>query len=280
PTAEFLAFMEKSPVIGMIDHFTDTWQAQGTGKLNLRIEMPLRASEKTQIQGAYQFAANTVTTDPDLPALEQASGRVEFTESTVRAQGITGVVFGGPVTINAASQRDGTVRIVTQGRVNTENIRRTGSGQPGQLPQGFNGTTEWRATHTVQKRVADFIIESNLQGLAVELPAPLAKPAADALAFRFERKSLGQGQERLSVAFGDIVTAQLNRRAEGKRTVIPRGTVRFGGAAAEPEKNGVWVGGTVKSLDLDRWLALLRDTGGDMRIDWGGLDLKADAVDL
>ena len=42
PTGDFLAFIEKSPVTGMIDHFTDGWQAQGTGKLALKLAIPLR----------------------------------------------------------------------------------------------------------------------------------------------------------------------------------------------------------------------------------------------
>ena len=36
----------------------------------------------------------------------------------------------------------------------------------------------------------------------------------------------------------------------------------------------------MKSLDLDRWIALMRDGGADARIDWGGVDLKAETVDL
>ena len=62
PTADFLAFIDKSPVAGMIDHFTDGWQAQGSGKLALKLSLPLRepGSENTRVAGAYQFAANTV----------------------------------------------------------------------------------------------------------------------------------------------------------------------------------------------------------------------------
>ncbi len=36
----------------------------------------------------------------------------------------------------------------------------------------------------------------------------------------------------------------------------------------------------MKSLDLDRWIALMRDGSADARIDWGGVDLKAETVDL
>jgi uncharacterized protein (TIGR02099 family) len=278
PTREFLSFIEKSPVNGMIDHFTDSWQAQGAGKLTLKLELPLPATEKGQVSGAYQFAANTVVADPDLPAIEQASGSVEFTEASVRAQGITGTFLGGPITISAGSQKDGTVRINAQGRVSADNVRRAGNVPP--WLQGMRGATDWRITQTVQKRVSDIVIESDLQGLALDLPAPLGKSAADVLPVRYERRLAGQNHERLTLGLGDIVNAQLVRRMEGKRTVIPRGTVRFGGPAPEPEKDGIWIGGAVKTLDLDGWIALARAGTGDARLEWGGVDLKADAVDL
>jgi uncharacterized protein (TIGR02099 family) len=219
-----------------------------------------------------------VVADPDLPPVEQASGRVEFTESSVRAQAITGTFIGGPVTIAAATDRDSAVRIAVQGRVDIENARR-GSGGPRWL-QSFRGATDWRASYTVQKRVLDVVVESNLQGLVSELPAPLAKAASDTLPLRYERRTLAPGQDRLSINFGDVVNAQLLRRAEGARTVISRGTVRFGGPAPEPERDGVWVSGAVKDIDLDHWIALARAGASEARVEWGGIDLKADVVEL
>src|SRR5262245_14100793 len=278
-TSDFFAFMEKSPVLGMIDYFVEGWQAQGAGRVALKLEIPLRAVKtQTQVVGAYQFTGNTVLADPDLPPVEQASGRIDFTEDTVRTQGITGSFAGGPITISATTQRDAGVRIAVQGRINTDQMRRLAGGQ--QWLQYVRGATDWRATYTVQRRMADIVIESSLQGLTADLPAPLVKVAADSLPFRFERRALGKDQDRLSIAFGDVVSAQLARRVEGKRSAINRGTVRFGGAAPEPEKNGVWVSGSVKSLDLDRWVALMRDGGADVRVDWGGVDLKAETLDL
>jgi uncharacterized protein YhdP len=133
----------------------------------------------------------------------------------------------------------------------------------------------------MQKRVSDVVIESDLQGLALDLPAPLGKTADSPLNLRYERRAAGPGQERLILGLGDVVTAHFVRRMDGKRSIIPRGTVRFGGTAPEPDKNGIWIGGAVKTLDLDGWIALTRAGGvGDARVEWGGVDLKADAVDL
>jgi uncharacterized protein (TIGR02099 family) len=276
PTSEFLAFVEKSPVTGMLDDFTRGWQTQGTGRLALKLSIPLGETSKSTVAGAYQFTNNTVTISPELPAVEQVWGRVEFTEKAVRAQDVRAVVLGGPATMSANS-RDGSVQIAVQGRINADLARRTAP----QWVQNLRGATDWRAALTARKRNADIVIESNLQGLAVNLPAPLAKPADEAWPTRFERRILAEGRDRLSLAVGDIVSMDLQRRLDGEKSAITRGSVRFGGAAAsESDRNGVWVTGSVKALDLDRWIALLGRGPGGMRVDWGGIDVRLGAVDV
>jgi uncharacterized protein (TIGR02099 family) len=280
PTADFLAFIDKSPVAGMINEFTAGWQAQGSGKLALKLSLPLSAPAfgNTSVAGTYQFAANTIVIAPDFPAVEQAGGRIEFTESTVRVPGVNGTLLGGPVAISATSAGGAAVRVNVQGRLNADSARRS-AGDP-VWAQRLRGATDWRAQITARKRTADILVESSLQGLAVDLPAPLAKSAAETLPVRFERRLLSSGQDRLSLSVGEVLSMDLLRRTEGDRVTIPRGTVRFGGAAAEPERPGVWVSGAVKALDIDRWLALFPQDGGETRVEWGGVDLRLGALDV
>jgi uncharacterized protein (TIGR02099 family) len=276
PTSEFLAFVEKSPVTGMLDDFTRGWQAQGAGRLTLKLSIPLGDTSKSTVAGAYQFTNNAVTMSPELPAVEQAWGRVEFTEKSVRAQDVKAVVLGGPATITANS-RDGSVGIAVQGRINADLARRTGP----QWVQYLRGATDWRAALTARKRNADIVIESNLQGLAVSLPAPLTKPAAETWPTRFERRILAEGRDRLSLSVGEILSMNLQRQLDGAKVAVTRGSVRFGGAAAsESDRNGVWVTGAVKALDLDRWIALLGQGPGETRVDWGGIDVGLGTVDV
>lgn len=277
PTSEFFAFIHQSPVMGMIDHFVQGWQAQGSGKLALKLSIPLGDTHKTRVAGAYQFAGNTVVVNPDLPAVEQAGGRVEFTDSSVRAQNVSGVVLGGPASISVAPARDSAVRITLQGRVNADAVRKAAGG-PSWM-RHVRGTTEWRAAINARKRDADVVLESGLQGLALDLPAPIVKTAQETMPLRIERRLLSAGQERLSLAVGEIVSLNLIRRTDGPRATITRGAVRFGGAAGEPERAGVWVSGALKALDVDRWLALLGG-GGETRIEWGGFDAKFDTLDV
>jgi uncharacterized protein (TIGR02099 family) len=277
PTGDFLAFIEKSPVVAMIQDFTRGWQAQGMGRLALKLSIPLGDTAKSAIAGAYQFSNNTVTISPELPMVEQAGGRIEFTETALRAQNVKGILLGGPMTISATTSRDAAVQVSAQGRINADIARRAGGPH---WVQRLRGATDWRASLTARKGSADVVVETNLQGLAVNLPAPLVKAAAEALPVRFERRFLAAGQDRLSLSVGDIVGMNLLRRTEGGQTTITRGSVRFGGPAAEPARNGVWVSGTVKVLDLDRWLELLGQGDDGTRVEWGGVDVRLGAVDV
>ena len=255
PTPEFLKFIVTSPVSEYIGHFTDGMQAEGAGRLSLKLELPLENLARTRVAGGYQMNANRLVIDASMPPLEQVTGRLEFSESGVNVPSATAVFFGGPLSVSGTTQRDGTIRMNLQGRVNPDTVRR--SGGPSWLNH-VRGTADWRGSVTVRKKTVDLVLESTLQGLASNLPAPFAKIATEVVPARFERRFVSGDRDQLALSYGDIVSARLHRRVDGKRTLIERGTVRLGGgaAAAEPDKNGILVSGSLKSLNLDGWLKL------------------------
>ena len=277
PTGEFLSFIEHSPVYETIDRFTEGIQAEGRGKLALKLTIPLDDTRNTKVAGGYQFINNRLQSTGVLFPFEQVNGRLEFTEAVVRVPKATMSVLGGPATITGVTQSDGAVRLNMAGRVNLEKFRRTTSAA---WAQALQGETDWRTSVTLRKRRADIVFESTLQGIASELPAPLAKAAADSLPFKFERRVTGAQQDRLAFTLGGVISAQLQRRREGENYIVERGSISLGGAAADPARKGVWVSGSLKSLDLDEWLALLKSTPvAAGTVELGGLDLRLGSLD-
>jgi len=276
PTADYLEFIAKSPVSAMIDHFTDGMQAQGRGRLTLKLTLPLEKIANSKVSGVYHFTANRLALEPDLPPLEQLSGRLEFSEAEVRVPAATATFLGGPLAISAGSQRDTTTRIAMQGRVNVDNVRRGGG--PAWM-RYLRGSSDWRGTLTLRRKLADLVVESNLQGIASALPAPFVKSAAESVPLRIERQFTGPQQDRVVLAYGNAVNAVFVRRHDGPSTIIERGTIRFGdGAAAEPERAGLWITGTLKTFDADDWLKFRGEmVGGGMHL--GGIDVKVGELD-
>ena len=272
PTTDFLAFIARSPVNEMIDRFTEGMQAQGAGRLALTLTLPLGQLATSKVGGNYQFINNQLVIERDLPPLEQVNGRVEFTESSVRSTGIAGIFLGGPITIAGQSQRDSVMRATLQGRANIDNVRKAGG--PAWM-QHLRGSTDWRGVLTMKKKVPDLVIESNLQGIASSLPAPFAKTAAETVTLKIERRPTGPQQDRISLAYGDVVKAELARRNDGRQTVVERGVVRLGGGeAGEPDRAGVWVRGALKKLDVDEWLAFTRNAEGEGGFPIAGADVR------
>ena len=278
PTADFLAFIAKSPVNAMLDRFTEEARAQGRGRLALKLVLPLDDLRSARVNGSYAFTNNNLVVERAIPAIEQATGRLEFTESAVRVPSATGIFLGGPVTLNASTQRDGVIRVGMSGRIDADNVRKLGSDVA--LMRHLRGATDWQGSFVIRKKTADLVIESSLQGMASDLPAPFTKVATDVRPLRIERRHSG-GQERIGFAYADIASGQFAMRSDGKRTVIDRGVVRFGGApAGEPDKAGVWVSGAIKLLDFDEWLKLAGEGEGEASYMVGGMDLKIAQMDV
>ncbi len=271
-TADFLAFIERSPVNAMINGFADGMQAQGQGRLGLKLTLPLQAMDKSKVGGSYQFVNNQLVPAPGFPALEQINGRLEFTESSVRVPGATATFLGGPLSVTAGNQRDAAISIQFRGRVNADAARRAGGVE---WLRYIRGSTDWRGSLTVSNKRVDWVVDSTLQGLAVNLPAPFTKTAAEMLPLRVERRHTGPQQERIAINAEGLISAVLLRRAEQQEAKIERGTVRFGeGAAPEPDRAGIVVSGAIKTLDFNDWLALTGESGGGGAINLAAVDLR------
>ncbi|MDP1535665.1 MAG: YhdP family protein [Burkholderiales bacterium] len=270
-TADFLDFIARSPVDGMINGFSEGMRAQGQGRLGLKLTLPLRAMHNSKVNGAYQFINNQLVVEPGLPPLEQVNGRLEFTESSVRVPNANALFLGGPLSVTAGTQSDAAVSIQFQGRINADAVRRAGGAE---WMRHMRGATDWRGSLTMRNKRVDLIIDSTLQGLAVNLPAPFTKTAVEVLPLRVERRYTGAQQQRIAVTAGSMVSALLYRQGENQGARIERGMVRFGaGAASEPERPGIAVSGVIKALDFNEWLALSGEAGQ-------GGDLGLSAVDL
>ncbi len=278
PTGDMIKFVDHSPVSAMIDDFTEGMGASGNGNFKLKLVIPLRRNQDSRVTGSYQFVNNRVSLGADFPALEQVNGRLEFTEASVGIPQITALALGGPASISGATQKDGGVRIHAQGRATAAGMRGLAD-----LPliRNLTGTADWRGVVSIRKKQADMVLESSLAGLAVNLPAPFGKKAADAVPLRIEKKMSGARQDLLQFNYGKALAAVLSRRHENGKTTIERGAVNLGAAAVLPPQSGIWLSGELPLLDLDHWRGLLGQPSAKASPLPGlaGLNLKFGALD-
>jgi len=267
PTSEFLRFVAVSPVTGFIDGFTQDMRATGNGRLQLRLELPIRRLGQSRVTGSFQIAGNQVVIDPDVPPLTQVGGRIDFTESGINARNLGGQFLGGPAVISAATQADGTVLVTTQGNATMAGVRRL-IDLP--LQDRMSGNTAWRGSMSIKGRAFDLAVESNLQGVALDLPPPLGKTAAESMAFRLERTNNAQSEalrrfqvqripprgDAVMLTIGSAVNGVIVRAREGERLAVARAALGLNERAPAPDRPGIVAAGSLPYLDLDRWRTL------------------------
>ena len=276
PTAEFLKFIDQSPVAERIDRFTDDMRASGNGHLDIGLSIPLDEAKlgDSKIEGTYRLINNEVTVDAALPPLKQVTGSVQFSGSDLRVPEINATLFGGPLKIKGGLQKDGKVLITANGSVNIGQLRKQSDfSLPDDYPllENVSGTTSYRGEMRINKRNADLVIESSLVGLGSTFPEPFGKAVGEAMPLRFEKVLLAGAipskggasevpvRDRISVSLGTsgVSTAmQLIRRKQPEGFVVERGAIAIGRPLAMPDE-GIALSMTMKQLDFDSWRRFL-----------------------
>ena len=122
---------------------------------------------------------------------------------------------------------------------------------------------------------SEFLLTSTLQGLALQLPAPLAKAADEAMPLRVEKKivlrearpaALRRGaRPALARARAASASAAYVRDISGGEPRVLRGGIGIGLAAGEsapPPERGVLANIQLARLDVAAWQALFSDATG------------------
>lgn len=247
PTQGFFDFIRSSPVFDHTGRFTEAMQAAGSGELALHLELPLRHIADTTVGGNYRFTGNRIDPGLGLPVLDNTSGQIDFTDKSVSGQRIKTQVFKQPAELNIASEAGGRVRVDLSGRATAQAL---GEYLPASLARHLSGAANYRAQVGLKERKTSLRIESDLVGLASNLPPPFDKPAASAMSLLVSKTDPG---ETVQLRYGNLLSASLLPGDGG----IKRATFRLGGGDTTLPAEGIALRGSLPFLDLDAWRALL-----------------------
>jgi uncharacterized protein (TIGR02099 family) len=285
---ELLGFVKESSVGDLIGGFLSSAQGSGPAHLQIKLDIPLNHSIDTDVAGSLTFKGNDVVLRPDIAPLSAVSGRLDFTQHGVRVAGLAAGYVGGQARIDVESGADGAVQVKVAGGATPQGLRRQiESGVVRRILDSARGLTKYGALLTVRANTLELHAVSDLAGLAIDLPEPIGKSAADRMPLRVDLvPSVGSAplRDSVRVAAGEQIAVQLERIAttppDGTMH-IERGVVSLGGASALPE-SGLLVNVSMPRVDLDRWLPVLDSASGEAgagAVGAVGPDLVAARVD-
>ncbi len=277
-SSSFLEFIQKSPVRGYINGFTDDVSASGNGHLDLFARIPLKGDKPVQVSGTFKVQDNNISLGEGMPLLRNTRGVLSFTESGMHASDISAEILGGAASINMQTIEGGAVHATVKGHSDADILRKI---EPHPLLNYLHGSTAWDADIRAEKKSAQIVINSNLQGMSSSLPEPFSKRADEVMALRVEKNpvlilpkrrdrskesTFAEGQDVISAKLGTLLSARLVRRHERGAMVIKNGVISFGVLEESPEfkkaqrlsriKQGIWLAGNLPVLSLQGWEGL------------------------
>jgi len=284
-----LSYVAASPVDAWLGHFLKETKATATSGLHLKLQLPLQHVIDTKVWGTLQFANNDVQLQADIPLMTAVSGKLDFNERGVNIDMVKANTLGGPVVISGGTQRDNSIRIRLDGTASSEGlVQYLPANLRPQLHDKLSGATRYSALIGIKQQRPEITIESALQGLALNFPAPLKKASNELLPLRVEllpapsnagetSKSI---QDDLKIQLGTILRAKYRRQKSLDNDAdwkILAGGIGVNVPAPEPEK-GLSANIETKVLNVDEWRNLLHSTAANASSPSGGS--SAAAVDL
>ena len=279
PMSDALAFVNTSPIGAMTGQALEKAVATGAADYALRLSLPLSALEKTRVQGSITLPGNDVRITPASPLLARTKGVVTFSESGFNVAAAQARFLGGDIRFEGGmrapvragvpgSELDASIVIKAQGNVTAEGLRQAKDlGLVSRLAQNASGGAAYSATLGFRRGVAEITVTSNLQGMALSLPAPLGKAAEAVLPLRFEdalqRNSLAPGQklqDQLSLSIGSLASVVFVRDISGAEPRVLRGSIGVGleaGESAPLPDSGVAANINLANVNIDAWKKVL-----------------------
>lgn len=279
PLNEGFGFVRTSPLGPMTGHFLDRATGTGNADFRFRLNLPLVGATHPQVQGSVTLAGNDVSLTPDIPRLARARAVVGFTDTGFTVTGGQARALGGDARIEGGisvlpSGTKGAAPTVLRitGVASADGLRQARElGGIARLGQFATGSTPYNVQVGLRSGIAELLIQSNLTGMALNLPAPLSKAAEQALPLRVETRAIpgtsaaAPALEQLQVDIDHIASVTYVRDLSTVQPSIVRGAVGLGLSADESAPlpaQGVVANLQFGLLDLDAWADVLAAGAG------------------
>ena len=271
--ADALTLINRSALGPVMGNALARSSTSGSGAYKINLQIPLADPDKTALQGSLALAGNDFQFSPDAPRLARVRGNLAFTENSVTFSGLQAAALGGDVRLDGSLQftdaawESGNNRVRVQGTISGQAVRDAKDLGALAAAAGFmEGQTAYSATLGWRSGAPQIQLSSDLQGMALNLPAPLGKPAQAAMPLRLDWSSPGGDAvskapprtDTIRLSLGRVAQLQLQRDTSGAEARLLRGVVALGETETAPVMPAQGLAATVDVavLDVDPWLRL------------------------
>jgi uncharacterized protein (TIGR02099 family) len=274
PLKDELRVVAESPIGGLMGDALAHSTGTGPAEVKIELDLPIAHLSQSKVQGRIDFTGNDLQITPSTPKLQRARGQLGFNQASLSIAGIQARMLGGDVRLdggltftreaNSVGALPNVIR--ANGTASAEGLRQaTELGLVTRLARFVSGNAAYTASLGVRRGQVEWLVQSNLQGLASSLPAPLEKTADVPMVLRVQSQltdpatqSNGSiaAQERLSLRLGSLGTAVYEREVSSGQTTVLRGAIEMGSVQTQAivlPASGVSANIQLPAIDVDAW---------------------------
>ena len=224
-TRDTRLFVQQSPLKKnpMLEQVSRVFTAGGVF-LDLKLDIPLKRGKKNiDIIGNIGLNDATIKSDVKDLKLQEVQGELQFTKNTTNSKNLTAKFEGQDVKLSVSrtpERADKLATISIQGHSNQDFvvkqiIKHTPalSSRKTWLSERLSGEIDWffnlnyEKGETENEIAQSFSIESDLVGLAIDMPKPVGKVKDNAISFKLHKKLGNKTNSTLILNYGDSLTS-------------------------------------------------------------------------
>lgn len=279
-----LRVVNGSPLGGLTGDVLTRSVSTGAADVKLKLVLPVAHLAQSTVQGSVALTGNDVQITPDSPKLTRARGVINFNQTGFNLSGVQARMLGGDVRLEgglvlapgADTPRTAPTVLRATGNASAEGLRQASElGFVARLARQTSGSAAYSATLGFRRGVPELVVLSNLQGLALNLPAPLQKSAPATLALRLQTEVLNSSLEatglgtplveRLSLSLGSFGHVMYEQDVSGAEPKVLRGSIAVGLDNQETvllPVQGVSANIKLAQFNVDAWEEALSQAAG------------------
>ncbi len=169
---DYLSVLRKSPLPSTLKPALERLEVDGALTVPLSLQLKLDAAQAPKVKGQVNLSGNTVTLGAGVPAFENVRGVLEFSDLALRTDNLKAQFLGGESLLRGA-WGEGAQSLQAEGLITVAALKDL-VGAQALLP--LTGQARYKAqVASTKDRGYEAVVSSTLEGLSVNLPAPLGK---------------------------------------------------------------------------------------------------------
>ncbi len=276
-----LHIVQQTPLTEQLPFMAD-WQGEGGLSGSLNLSVPFGGGQPVHVLLDLQLDNNSL----QMPALDIELDQLQGALTIDSLKGLTSPALLGrfleqPFTASMrpqASNKEFSSQIRARGSMPVTRLKDWLGYRPA-LP--FAGSFAYQLDLSLTERDSQLAISTDLQGVSIDLPAPLAKQAAEKITTSWHM-TLDGAERHYRLVHGTLLNGLFAVSERGSQPL--RGELVLGGRAARlPAGDGLRIRGDVTRLQVPDWLAALEryapptgenqgDTLQELQLDIGQLE--------